>query len=85
MIRGATPALEYPRIRARGTRCSAFAREAHDYMPPPPNRKKQEREARRETAERRARDEGRLGGAAVRAETNASPELSVKLGDATKH
>jgi hypothetical protein len=59
-------------------------REAHDYMPPP-NRKKQEREARRETAERRARDEGRLGGAAVRAETNASPELSVKLGDATKH
>lgn len=61
-------------------------REVSDYYAPPaPSRKKQEREARRESAERRAREEGQYGGGTVRAETNASPELAVKLGDAAKH
>jgi hypothetical protein len=59
-------------------------REVH-YAPQAPSRKKQEREARRESAERHARDEGQYGGGTVRVETNASPDLAVKLGDAAKH
>jgi hypothetical protein len=59
-------------------------REDHDYIPPP-SRKKQVREARREAAEKRVREAGSQRPAPVRAETNASPELGVKLGDAAKH
>jgi hypothetical protein len=60
-------------------------REVSDYAPPAPSRKKQERDARRASAERRGREEGLRGAAAVHVETNASPELAVTLGEVAKH
>ena len=57
--------------------------EHHYGEPPPLSRKKQRALERREAAEKRAHEPHRP--AAVRVEKNASPDLTVKLGEALKH